>query len=73
MITRFEWFEKGNAHDAVEVGILNEKMFSKYIRYKVFLDIKSQGHSENEAMFLTAERMGCSSITVYRDKIFFSR
>lgn len=71
--TRFEWFERGCAYDAVEIGILDDKMFTKYIRYKVFLDLKSQGNGVYEAMKLTAERMGCSPLTIYRDRIFFSR
>ena len=70
--TRFEWFEQGHALEAVGLGIIDPAVFAKYIRYKVYLDLVSQGNTKPEAINLTADRNRCSAVTVYRDIQFFS-
>lgn len=69
--TRFEWFEKGYGTEAVQLGIIIPDMFTKYIRYKIYLEAKSKGLSHDDAVKLTMDRNRCSYTTVWRDIKFF--
>lgn len=68
---KFEWFESGNALKGVNFGAVDPSVYQKYIRYKVYLDFRSQGFDIEQAMKETAKRNRCSSVTVFRDRAFF--
>lgn len=70
--TRFEWFEQGHALEAVGLGIIDPSVFQKFIRYKVYLDFRSQGKNHVESMYLTSDQNRCSYSTVWRDIKWFS-
>ncbi len=68
---RFNWCESGQAILGMNLGMVDPAIVSKYIRYKVYMDLIAIGHKRDQAMSLAAERSKCSEITIYRDIRFF--
>lgn len=71
-MTRFEWFEAGYGSSGVELGLVSEARFAQYIRYKTFLEFKSEGHDKATAILYAADRCQCMESTIYRAISFFA-
>ena len=68
---RFEYFDKGFARVGMDLGVVSIDDFTKFIRYKVYLDFISEGHSKTTAVILTVDRCQCCRATVYNSIKFF--
>lgn len=71
-MTRIEWFEAGHGASGVELGIVSEAAFARYVRFKVFLDQMSQCEDKATAITYAAERCCCEESTIYRAIQFFA-
>lgn len=70
-MTRFEYFEGGFARVGMELGVVSVYDFTKFIRYKVYLDFINDGIPSTDAVIHTGERCRCSRATVYNSIKFF--
>ena len=70
-MTRFEFFEDGHARVGMELGVVSVHDFTKFIRYKVYLDFISGGAKKTDAVEFTAERCRCCVATVYNSINYF--
>jgi len=70
-MTRFEWFESGQARIALELGVLSASLFAKYIHFKVYLGHRQAGNNKMEAIRLTADEVGTSVTSVWKAVYFF--
>jgi len=64
-MTKFEYFDKGFARVGMEFGVVSICEFTKFIRYKVYLDFRNDGYDKSTSIELTAERCRCCQATVY--------
>jgi len=65
-MTRFEWFDKGHAQIALEVGELSPTKFHEFIQYKLFLSLTGQGIPKMQAIEQVAESTKTSVSNTYR-------
>jgi len=72
-MTRFEYFDQGFARVGMELGCISIDDFTKFIRYKVYLDFRNEGHDKSTSIELTAERCRCHYKTVYRALAYFRK
>lgn len=71
-LTKFEFFDKGYAQMAVELGLISPSAFMKFIHYKVYQETLLEGHNKSTAIQITAERNNSSFSTVWRSVEYFS-
>lgn len=72
-ISKYEFFERGFAQLAMDVGYLDPAHFMRFIRYKLFLDYKAQGHNKSTAVQFVADQTRCSFSTAWRAVDEFSQ
>jgi hypothetical protein len=70
-MTRLEFFEKGYAEIAMELGLLSPSDYMKYIHYKEVKSLIHQGFSKTQAVNEIAMRSECSETSVWRSVTFF--
>jgi len=70
-MNRFEYFDKGFARVGMELGVVSINDFTKFVRYKVYLDFIAEGQTKTTAVILTCDRCRCSRATVYLSIGFF--
>ena len=69
---RFRYFDEGYARVGMELGVVSIDDFTKFIRYKVYLDFRKE-HDKSTSIELTAERCRCHYKTVYRALAYFRK
>jgi hypothetical protein len=72
-MTRLEWFEKGFAQEALQLGILSSAVFAQFVYYKAFQLHKDNFDSKRQAIFYISETTKASYSTVYRAIQFFEQ
>lgn len=70
-MTRFEYFESGQALAAVRMGVANADWLSKYDVYKFFLDRRRKGDTRTQAIMAAADYARCHYTSVYRYVCWF--
>jgi len=70
-LDRFRYFDEGYARIGMELGVVSVDDFTKFIRYKVYLDFLSEGQTKTTAVILTGERCRCCRATVYNSIKYF--
>jgi len=65
-MTLFEWYEEGHAQLALEVGVITDYDFAKFIQYKRFLDVRQTVKSQAEALVILAEEFNSSESAIWR-------
>lgn len=70
-MTRVEWFEKGFAHDALQLGIISTSVFQKFIKYKIYVELRSYGFGKMEAIREVSVRTKSSESACYKAISFF--
>lgn len=70
-MTRLEFFESGLAQQAMDMKIVSEGMFAKFVRYKAYMILRSNGVPVTQAMEEASEQVGCSYSRMYWAVKFF--
>ena len=65
-MTRFEWFDKGYAQMALELGFVTPSAFMSFIHYKRYCDVRPEVKNQTEAIYVLTEEFNCSFSTIYR-------
>ncbi len=65
-MSKFDWYDKGHAQLALEVGIISPSDFAGFIIYKRFLDIMPTSKNKTEAINNLTEEFKTSYSSVFR-------
>ena len=71
-MTRFEWMRDCGLC-GVQLGMIGADVYSKYIRYIIYLEYIKAGKEHTTAITLTAERTRVTESTIYRALEFFAK
>ena len=70
-MTRFDWFEQGNAQEAFRLGIISASLFRRYIAFKYYLDFRADGLGKMESVVAVAEELKTSENWAFKAVSFF--
>ncbi len=71
-MTRFEYFLK-NGIQGVELGIIPESTFQRFIRYQVYLNYLKDGKKHIDAIKLASDDCNCDITLIYKATYFFAK
>lgn len=69
----FEWFDKGHAQLALEVGMISAQEFNRFIHYKRYLDVRPDCKNQKEAICILALEFDTAESTIYKAIALFER
>lgn len=72
-LTKFQFFEEGYAQLGVELGIISEAKFQKFIHYKVYLALIDEGFNHSTAIQITADKTYSNFSSVWRSVAYFQK
>lgn len=71
MITRFEFFESGQALIAVRLGVIPIDLLTKYDSYKTYLDCIDSGLNQAQARIIASKHCRCHYSSIVRAIYWF--
>lgn len=72
-MTRFEFFESGQALTGTRLGLISPDFLSKYDGYKIYLEFIASGEKKSKAIVLAAHQCRCDRSTIARYIYWFER
>lgn len=69
----FDWFDKGHAALALEVGMISPSDFMRFIQYKRFLEVRPACKNQKEAIDILAVEFKTSESTIFKSIALFER
>ncbi len=68
---RFEYC-LANGLQGMELGIISESMFQRFIRYQVYLNYLKEGKKHIDAVKLASDDCNCDITLIYKATYFFA-
>lgn len=72
-MTRFEYFESGQALIAARLGVIPVDLLTKYDSYRTYRDFLTEGHDPAKARIMASKQCRCHYSSIVRAIYWFER
>jgi hypothetical protein len=72
-MTRFEFFESGQALIAAKIGVIPIDLLTKYDSYRTYRDYLAEGFDQAKARLLASDQCRCHYSSIVRAIYWFER